>query len=114
MTFMKVSLRTWIFSCLLSVALGAEQPLVLPGGGYVVDLEGTTPSVSDFEDFLALAKAFNARKGDAHYTPYADLTCDGTIDFSDFLIFWGRVRPRDFRKTPSGHSELGSDRKTAL
>ncbi|MCZ6631813.1 MAG: Ig-like domain-containing protein [bacterium] len=84
---MKLSLRTWIVFCLLSVALRAEQPLVLPGGGYIVDLEGATPSVSDFEDFLALAKAFNTQKGDAHYTPYADLTCDGTINFSDFLIF---------------------------
>ena len=84
---MKVNLTILIVFCLFSVTLHAEQPLALPGGGFIVDLDGTTPSVSDFEDFLVFADAFNARKGDAHYTPYADLTCDGAVDFSDFLIF---------------------------
>ncbi len=60
---MKICLTSLIVFCLFSAAVHAEQPLALPDGGYIVDLDGTTPSVSDFEDFLALVDAFNARRG---------------------------------------------------
>ena len=38
----------------------------------------------DFEDFVAFASAFGARRGDAAYNPQADVNDDGTVDFSDY------------------------------
>lgn len=85
-------MKVWLISCIVLCLFGsvrAEQPLALPDGGYIVDVGGATPSVSDFEDFLVFVDSFGAHKGGADYSPYSDITCDGTVDFSDFLIFAG-------------------------
>ncbi len=51
--------------------------IVLPSQGG--DLE------VNFEDFIAFAAAFGARKGDAAYNPQADVNDDGAVNFADFV-----------------------------
>lgn len=51
--------------------------IVLPSHGGTLEV--------DFEDFVAFAKAFGSRRGDANYDPQADVNDDGAVDFSDFL-----------------------------
>ena len=47
----------------------------------------STPKTVDFEDFIAFAQAFNAKKGDSNFDAVADLNDNGQVDFNDFIGF---------------------------
>lgn len=53
---------------------------------YLVVLPSTGGSLEvDFEDVVAFASAFGARRGHAAYNPQADVNDDGIVDFSDYV-----------------------------
>jgi hypothetical protein len=56
---------------------------------YIIALDGQTPLVEDFEDFIAFAGAFGSSTGEAKYNVQADLDDDGTVAFADFIAFAG-------------------------
>ncbi len=56
---------------------------------YIVALNGQTPLMVDFEDFTAFAMAFNSSEGDENFNLQADMNDDGTVNFADFILFFG-------------------------
>jgi hypothetical protein len=73
---------------------------------FIVSLDGTTPFVEDFEDFIAFAGAFNAAAGDPNYVLQADTDDSGTVDFTDFINFAGafnrQAATRNGQPIPAG------------
>ena len=65
-----------------------------------------TPCVADFEDFLKLAYTFNPLY-DGDFLPVWDLDSDGTISFSDFVLFTPDFGKRIRMLVPSGIRNLG-------
>jgi len=62
--------------------------------------------VADFEDFLELAYTFNPLN-DGDFLPVWDLDSDGTISFSDFVLFTPDFGKRIRMLVPSGIRNLG-------
>jgi hypothetical protein len=54
---------------------------------YIIAINGSTPLVEDFEDFIAFAGSFNSVVGGSNYNVQADLNDDGSINFADFILF---------------------------
>ena len=59
---------------------------------FIIVLDGATPCVQDFEDFIAFASAFGSREGDPEYIFLADTDDSGAVDFTDFINFAGAFR----------------------
>jgi hypothetical protein len=57
---------------------------------YIIRLDGSTPFLEDFEDFVAFAQAFNATATDGNFNVQADTNDDGVISFADFVAFASR------------------------
>ena len=54
---------------------------------YVIELDGATPLIPDFEDFIVFVSAFGSLIGDSRFLAQADTDDNGKIAFSDFLNF---------------------------
>ena len=54
---------------------------------YIVKFDGDTPTVEDFEDFVAFAQSYGIKSDEPGYNMQADTNDDGVVNFNDFINF---------------------------